>query len=155
MFLNITKQSSARKARIHRASLLSFCSSRWHMCIKLELSSEFRTTIDWFSLNLIRSYSPGHATKIFRENDASPRSLMNSLNYPKVWRLIGPPFPFTVFISTEVECCRMVSTDWTTKSNYEKNWTVFDHLDNYYWHTWYFIMKPGDALQLVEDQRNL
>lgn len=83
MFLNITKQSSARKARIRRASLLSFCSSRWHMCIKLELSSEFRTTIDWFSLNLIRSYSPGHATKIFRENDASPRSLMNSLNYPR------------------------------------------------------------------------
>lgn len=83
MFLNITKQSSARKARIHRASLSSFCSSRWHMCIKLELSSEFRTTIDWFSLNLIRSYSPGHATKIFRENDASPRSLMNSLNYPR------------------------------------------------------------------------
>lgn len=83
MFLNIRKQSSARKARIHRASLSSFCSSRWHMCIKLELSSEFRTTIDWFSLNLIRSYFPGHATKIFRENDASPRSLMNSLNYPR------------------------------------------------------------------------
>lgn len=43
-----------------------------------ELTTKFRTAADWFSLNLISSYSPGHATSL--EDLSWGRRIMKKFN---------------------------------------------------------------------------